>query len=62
MPPHSEHPPNEARGMMFSLLNNYDANNSNKTNYSTQVNTLFNDLLARGSTKKGIVDRFKEAE
>ena len=48
--------------MMFSLLKNYNANNSNKNNYSTQVNKLFNDLLARGCTKKGIVDVFEEVE
>ena len=61
-PPHSGHPPNIARGMVFSLLNNYNANNSNKTNYSTQVNKTFNDILAGGCTKKDIMETFEEAE
>ena len=62
MPPHSVHPRNASRGIVFSLLKNYNTNNSNKNNYSRQVNKLFNDLLARFYTKKGIVDTFEEAE
>ena len=58
-PVHSSCPPSIARG---SLLKNCNANNSNRTNYSTQVNKLSNDLLAWGCTKKGIVDVFEEAE
>ena len=46
----------------LSYSKNYNAKNSNKNNYYTQVNTLFNDLLARGCTKKRIVDMFEEAD
>ena len=62
IPSHSVHPPNTARGLSFSLLKNYNANNSNKTNFFAQVNTLFNDLLARCYTKKRIMEMFEEAE
>ena len=56
------HLPNVARGIVFSLLKNYNANNSNKTNHSTKVNELFNYILARGCTNKGIVYAFEEAD
>ena len=61
-PPHSAHPLNAAKVLVFSSLKNYKVNYSNKNNYSTQVNKLFNDILARGHTKKRIVDMLEELE
>ena len=48
--------------MGFVLLKNYNANESNKEIYSKQVNKLFNVVLARGYTKKRLVDVIEEAE
>ena len=62
LPLHSAHPSNAARGMVFSLLKNYNANSSNKTSYLTQLNKLLNDLLARGHPKKVIFEIFEEVE
>ena len=62
MLPHSVNKPNAARGMVFSSLQNYNSNISNKTNQSTQVNKLLNDILAKGSTKKVVFEIFEEVE
>ena len=43
--PHSAHPPNTSKRMVFNLLNTYCSHNSNKINYSMQANKLLNDLL-----------------
>ena len=48
--------------MESSLLKNYNANRGNKNNYSTQLNKLLNDHLARGHTKKVALEMFDEVE
>ena len=59
---HSAHRPNTSSGMVFSLLKSYYSHSSNKVNYSTEVNRLFNDLLDRGHNKNIFFDIFEEVE
>ena len=61
-PPHSVHPPNTSRGMIFSLLKTYHSHSSNKINYVMKVNKLLNDLLERGYNQTTFLDVFKKAQ
>ena len=60
--PHSTHPPNTSRGMIFSLLKTYYAHSRNNINRVAKMNKLLNNLLERGCNQKKVSDAFKEAE
>ena len=54
LPPHSAHPPNTLKGMIYSLMKTYSYQNSHQRDYEGEVIFLFNHLIARGWPKNSL--------
>lgn len=61
IPAHSSHPPGLIKSLIFGLTRTYYRQNSNHSDFTNQVQLLFDRLLARGHAKEDIAPIFQAA-
>ena len=62
IPPHSAHPPGMMKGIVYGLLRNYYAQNSNKSDYIHMAVLLLRRLVARGWDRTYIKSLIQSAD